>query len=495
MNAIKLYIFLFVCVLLSSCYEDKGDYDYHPINEVMLFDINEKYEIERWDTLIVSAKLKSSLSESNNYLYSWYLNNKKIGDAPDLEYVVSDKAGVYQARFEVTDPLQDSVRFFYDFEVNVYSKYNKGLLLLSEVDGLPKLSFMSTADGEDNEIVQDVFELENGKSLAGKALAVEQTDLWTYGGTVWVHTSVCSHELDPVLFKEIEYLDKNSFTEPVEECDMQYCRYEAYAPDYGVGLGRDGKLYPKRERQNRYMSTSLKPIYTDESDLSMMVDYDLEPVLLASSSGTLAYDRLSGKLVCFTNSYMIPSYDENQYDLAMVSETYIGLPWLGWGKNMHGGALGIASLFFDDVTGKAALVKAHTADGVLKGRDSLVILTDHHLAKGAKMVINSANNRLFYTDGGSHLYMINLSDPESKFNSFNFDCKLPENGKITLLRMSKDNLSMYIGMEIERLDKYTGDIFKVDVNTGEIQKHYEGFGGIPIDLIEKEPVEGYDTGE
>ena len=495
MNAIKLYIFLFVCVLLSSCYEDKGDYDYHPINEVMLFDINEKYEIERWDTLIVSAKLKSSLSESNNYLYSWYLNNKKIGDAPDLEYVVSDKAGVYQARFEVTDPLQDSVRFFYDFEVNVYSKYNKGLLLLSEVDGLPKLSFMSTADGEDNEIVQDVFELENGKSLAGKALAVEQTDLWTYGGTVWVHTSVCSHELDPVLFKEIEYLDKNSFTEPVEECDMQYCRYEAYAPDYGVGLGRDGKLYPKRERQNRYMSTSLKPIYTDESDLSMMVDYDLEPVLLASSSGTLAYDRLSGKLVCFTNSYMIPSYDENQYDLAMVSETYIGLPWLGWGKNMHGGTLGIASLFFDDVTGKAALVKAHTADGVLKGRDSLVILTDHHLAKGAKMVINSANNRLFYTDGGSHLYMINLSDPESKFNSFNFDCKLPENGKITLLRMSKDNLSMYIGMEIERSDKYTGDIFKVDVNTGEIQKHYEVFGGIPIDLIEKEPVEGYDTGE
>ena len=130
MNAFKLYIFLFICVLFSSCYEDKGDYDYHSINEVTLFDINEKYEIERWDTLIISAKLESSLSESNNYLYSWYLNNKKIGDSPDLEYVISDKVGVYQARFEVTDPVQDSVRFFYDFVVDVYSQYDKGLLLL-----------------------------------------------------------------------------------------------------------------------------------------------------------------------------------------------------------------------------------------------------------------------------------------------------------------------------------------------------------------------------
>lgn len=495
MNAIKLYVFLFICVLFSSCYEDKGDYDYHPINEVTLLGINEEYEIGRWETLSIPTKLESSLTKDENYLFAWYLNNKKIGDSQNLEYTVSDKAGVYQARFEVIDPMQDSVRFFYDFKVNVFSQYNKGLLLLSEVEGHPELSFMSTTNNEDGEIVRNVFELENGKSMTGKALAVEQTDLWTYGGTIWVHSSACSHELDPVLFKEIEYLDKNSFTEPVEECNMQYCRYEAYAPDYGVGLGRDGKLYPKRERQNRYMSASLKPIYIDEYDLSTTVDYDLEPVLLASSSGTLAYDKISGKLMCFTNSYMIPSYDENQYDVAMVSETYIGLPWLGWGNNMYGGAFRIASLFFDDVTGKAALVRAHTAEGVLKGQDSLVMLTDHHLDKGAKMVINSANNRLYYTDGGSHIYMINLSDPDFKFNSFNFDCQLPANGKITMLKMAKSNLSMYIGMEIERSDKYTGDIFKVDINTGAIQKHYESFGGTPIDLIEKEPVEGYDTGE
>ena len=494
MNAFKLYIFLFICVLFSSCYEDKGDYDYHSINEVTLFDINEKYEIERWDTLIISAKLESSLSKSNNYLYSWYLNNKKIGDSPDLEYVISDKVGVYQARFEVTDPVQDSVRFFYDFVVDVHSQYDKGLLLLSEVDGQPELSFMSTINDVDGEIMYDIFELENGKSLTGNALAVEQTDLWTYGGTVWIHTSTCSHELDPVLFKEIEYLDKNSFTEPVEECNMQYCRYEAYAPDYGVGLGHDGKLYPKRERQNRYMSVSLKPIYTSEEDLSTTVDYDLEPVLLASDVGTLAYDRLSGKFMCFTNSYMVPSYDENQYDVAMVSETYVGLPWLGWGKNKDGGYLGVTSLFFDDVTGKAALARAHAADGVFKGQDSLVMLTDHHLAKGAKMVINSANNRLYYTDGGTHIYMINISDPDFKFNSFSFDCQLPANGKITMLKVSNDYLSLYVGMEIERSDKYTGDIFKVDISTGKIQKHYEGFGGTPIDLIEKEPVKD-DTGE
>ena len=55
------------------------------------------------------------------------------------------------------------------------------------------------------------------------------------------------------------------------------------------------------------------------------------------------------------NSYDIPSYDENQYDEVRISQTYIGLPWLGWGKNMSGGTYQFSSLFYDPVTDRAAL--------------------------------------------------------------------------------------------------------------------------------------------
>ena len=37
MNNIRIYAFFWMIVLLTvSCYEDKGNYDYHPINDISL---------------------------------------------------------------------------------------------------------------------------------------------------------------------------------------------------------------------------------------------------------------------------------------------------------------------------------------------------------------------------------------------------------------------------------------------------------------------------
>ena len=57
MNNIRIYAFFWMIVLLTvSCYEDKGNYDYHPINEVKISGIKEDpYEILRWDTLKIHS--------------------------------------------------------------------------------------------------------------------------------------------------------------------------------------------------------------------------------------------------------------------------------------------------------------------------------------------------------------------------------------------------------------------------------------------------------
>jgi len=101
----------------------------------------------------------------------------------------------------------------------------------------------------------------NKRELKGKALAIEQSDEYSYGGTVFVHTSASSHELDPVLFKEIALFDENSFTGPAQEYDMVYCRFEDAITEFGGAIGKDGIIYPKQARQNRYMASSLKPIH------------------------------------------------------------------------------------------------------------------------------------------------------------------------------------------------------------------------------------------
>lgn len=98
MNNIRIYAFFWMIVLLTvSCYEDKGNYDYHPINEVKISGIKEDpYEILRWDTLKIPVTLENSLNEKAKLIYAWYLDQKKIAETEDLCYVVSDKAKKYR---------------------------------------------------------------------------------------------------------------------------------------------------------------------------------------------------------------------------------------------------------------------------------------------------------------------------------------------------------------------------------------------------------------
>lgn len=489
MNNIKLCSLLLSMVVLSvSCYEDKGNYDYHPINEVTISGIAEAYEIERWDTLKIPVVLKNSLNDHAELIYSWYLGDKKIAETQNLEYIVSDKAKVYSARLEVKEPAQDSVRFFADFKVTVQSQYAQGLLLLSDCDGQPEVSFMSALNNPTHKIMHDLYRLENNKPLQGKALAIEQSDRYSYGGVVFVHTSSSSHQLDPVLFKEMAVFNENSFTGPEGTYDMVYCRFEDVIAEFGGAIGKNGKIYPKQSRQDRYMASSLKPIYV-EGEPGRLVDYQLSPMLMNTRNSALGYDNLSGRFMYFMNSYDIPSFDENQYDEVRISQTYIGLPWLGWGKNMADGSYGYASLFYDPVTDQAAVAKAHTAWGRMRGKDSLVFLQDHYLTAESKMVVNSANNWMYYSDGGNRIYMINLSDPEAEFASHLFDCHLPQDCQITMLKVSGDNRALYVGVVSGRQEKYNGDIYKINVKNGEILEYYKDFGGKPVDIIEKIHIE------
>lgn len=494
MNRIKIFFLLFVMVILSvSCYEDKGNYDYHPINEVSISGIHQEYEIERWDTLKIPVTLKNSLDQNRELVYAWYLDKKKIAETRDLNYVISEKAKKYAARFEVTDPANDSVRFFQDFEVAVRTMYATGLMLLSECGEHPEISFYNTQTNPARKIVHDMFRLENNKLLNGKALGIEQSSRYSYGGVIFIHTSASSHQLDPVLCKEMVVFDENSFTEPNPVYDMIYCRFEDAIEKFGTAIGKDGRIYPKQSRQNRFMSASLKPVYVEGKQ--ERIDYALSPMALTTRNAVLTYDNISGRFLYFYNSYDIPSYDENQYDMVRMSKTHIGLPWLGWGFNMNGGSYGYSSLFYDAETNEAALVRAHSHTGNIRGQDSLVILKDHHLSPDSRMVISPATNRLYYSDGGHKLYVLNLSDPEFKFASLDFECGIPDNCRITMLKLAANNLDLFVGVVSDRQEKYNGDVYRINAKDGTVVDYLKGFGGKPVDMIEKVAVDDYDVEE
>ena len=90
--------------------------------------------------------------------------------------------------------------------------------------------------------------------------------------------------------------------------------------------------------------------------------------------------------------------------------------------------------------------------------------------------------------------MLNLSDPDFKFPSIPFECALPDNCRITMLKVSVDNLALFVGVETDRPEKYKGDVYKINAKDGTILEHYQRFGGTPVDMVEKKSVE-YDVEE
>ena len=476
---------LFLPFLMASCYEDKGNYDYYPINDVKISGIEKSYNINRWETLNITVSLENSLKKDAQMEYAWYLDGNKVADTKDLSYVISEKAKKYAARFEVTDTKNDNVRFFSDFEVYVHSQYSEGLMLLSECGDHPELAFYNTLNNPENKILNNLFELENKQALKGEGLRIEQPDLWAYGGVLFVHTTKGIHKLDPVLCKSLLEFSDASFSEKNMKFDMVYSTFEGFTPDFGVSLSTDGKIYPKLSRQDRFVPGSMKPIHVEGSD--ELMDYKLSPLALSSRDAALGYDEITGRFLFFMPSYDYPSYDENQYDVVRVSKTQIGLPWVYCGQNMDGNHF--VSVFYDKDTDKAMVVPAHSRDGGIRGKDSLVVLNNHYIDAKTKYAINSATNLLYYTDGGNKIYTINISDPEHSFMSMEFPVALPADSKITMLKVAKDNLDLFVGVETSRNEKYNGDLYRISANDGSIVETLKRIGGRPIDVLEKIAVE------
>lgn len=66
-------------LILSACYDDKGNYDYQQLNEISISNIEQSYEkIALADSLIVQPEVTATIDA--DYDYMWYVIN------PDQSY-------------------------------------------------------------------------------------------------------------------------------------------------------------------------------------------------------------------------------------------------------------------------------------------------------------------------------------------------------------------------------------------------------------------------
>lgn len=172
-------------LLFTSCYDDKGNYDYVDIGDLTITGI----ESDRWyelfafsDTLHISVEIRSTryVNGEMPYKYEWKLegaNDKTHSGDTMLDYTLSREkdlhivpmmnAGDYFGFFIVTDTIL-GLREKVDFFVRLRTSTSEGWMILCEQDGKARLDWISNVNETEDRIYRDLWgdlDVDLGKPL------------------------------------------------------------------------------------------------------------------------------------------------------------------------------------------------------------------------------------------------------------------------------------------------------------------------------------------
>lgn len=125
-----------------ACTEDKGNYDYTPLNKLVVNGIKETYVVEVDSMLSIPVDISGSEGfREDDYDYVWYAWRTSVEKVPDTLSVKKDlnvklllDVGEYILRYVITEKAS-GVFFESKINLNVINKYSKGVMALSRIEG------------------------------------------------------------------------------------------------------------------------------------------------------------------------------------------------------------------------------------------------------------------------------------------------------------------------------------------------------------------------
>ena len=382
-------IILSICFIIGvvACYEDKGNYDYHSINEVSISNIENEYVREKWQNLSISPKLDFLIEETDNMAYRWEFDGKLVSEERDLSYDVDLNVAddAYKCRFTAIH-LEDSSRYYCDFSLRVVTPYDKGLMVLSEQEGKAMLSFLADNEEGDN------------------------FDKW-------------------VLVKQSDF--------SIKSCS--FMDITAWEP-WGAVIDSKGVPYIFRERNDYWASPSPNPIPVYD-DTDVLINYELDEQFIltvigyGSTGRFLGYDNLEGRFLYFRKQ---SSPDPEQFNRVTIRTPTIGIPALAIGMFAYEE---YASFFYDPETGVAKVVPTHDATFSNVKEENVITLENHDFTPKTILRFCDATERAIYSSGSTirQIRMRNVAGGSTLLSD-----KLPTDAEITCLKLSVDKKRLYL---------------------------------------------------
>ena len=223
MNKKLLYISIVLVAAItffSSCYKDKGNYDYTTINKITVTDARaaNRIFIYQGDTLRLSPTISQTLPVEG-LTYLWFANRNTAGTGgatsrdtiakvKDLNYVIDSKIFVlgedYRLTVKVTDP-KTGVSSFLFYELTISNKLGQGWMLFEEkASGAGDLSMILP----NNTIERNVYSSINPSAPLGKPVAINSTsfnvtdDLSSPGKRIYLLTENDGLELNALTMQK-----------------------------------------------------------------------------------------------------------------------------------------------------------------------------------------------------------------------------------------------------------------------------------------------------
>lgn len=152
-------------LLLTNCYKDKGNYTIDIPLEPEVTELDTLYEAFVGDSLVIAPKIKGIQADQLQCNWRIYVpeevdttQNRYEGDA--LRIVFGLQAKTYTARLIITNQA-NGMKYFHNFKIKGITEFSKGTLVLSDDQGVTKLSFVK----EDGTVQPNIYEAINHEPL------------------------------------------------------------------------------------------------------------------------------------------------------------------------------------------------------------------------------------------------------------------------------------------------------------------------------------------
>lgn len=223
MKRIRLITYVLSVLYAWACTEDKGNYNYTKLNDIVISGIDKEYVVEQFSPLNIPVTITGAENNFNEdrYEYLWYLwmvnnsdtNPDTLSYEKDLELdAVSVRIGEHALRYVVKDK-ETGLIYTARTNLKIINSFSEGVVALSDVEGDANVTFINLLDT----VTQNVYRQVNGQSagrnprgifLTGDDSSVKKMLLISTGdGTKIVEPTDFSSMLD---FTDMFYLPPSS---------------------------------------------------------------------------------------------------------------------------------------------------------------------------------------------------------------------------------------------------------------------------------------------